>query len=276
MIVPIMIYGSEIWGFENMKIIERLHLKFLKLICPLRNSTPNYNLYGEFGREPIYIRIYKRVIIFWHKLATYTGTTKMSSLLFDYMHSNAPDILIRFKWFSFVKKIIADCGLNEIYDNPTLCTSTWLGSTVERILKDQNLQNWRSSVEESSKGFYYRYYKQELIFEHYLYMPKSIYLPILRFRTSNHNLPVETGRWTNTPRNERTCTLCNSPAVGDELHYLFRCQALHQQRLMFLPKYIKPWSNIHTLITLFSSKKAKDIKKNLSKFITSLSLTVKS
>ena len=28
-ILPILLYGSEIWGFENIDIIERIHLHFL-------------------------------------------------------------------------------------------------------------------------------------------------------------------------------------------------------------------------------------------------------
>ena len=30
-VVPIIIYGCEIWGFSNLTLIETLHLKFAKL-----------------------------------------------------------------------------------------------------------------------------------------------------------------------------------------------------------------------------------------------------
>ena len=39
-ILPILIYGSEIWGFENLDIIEKLHNDFLRTITKLRKSTP--------------------------------------------------------------------------------------------------------------------------------------------------------------------------------------------------------------------------------------------
>ena len=29
-VAPVLSYGSEVWGFENLDLIERLHLKFLK------------------------------------------------------------------------------------------------------------------------------------------------------------------------------------------------------------------------------------------------------
>ena len=32
MVEPILLYGSEIWGYENIKIIEQVHLGFCKRI----------------------------------------------------------------------------------------------------------------------------------------------------------------------------------------------------------------------------------------------------
>jgi hypothetical protein len=46
---PILLYGGEIWGFGNIDIIERVHLKFCKLILNLKKSTPNFMIYGELG-----------------------------------------------------------------------------------------------------------------------------------------------------------------------------------------------------------------------------------
>ena len=49
-------YGCETWGFENNEIIERIHLKFCKLLLHLKTSTPDYMVYGELGRYPISIK----------------------------------------------------------------------------------------------------------------------------------------------------------------------------------------------------------------------------
>jgi hypothetical protein len=52
---PITLYGCEAWGFGNNEIIERLHLKFCKLLVHLKTSTPEYMVYDELGRYPIRI-----------------------------------------------------------------------------------------------------------------------------------------------------------------------------------------------------------------------------
>lgn len=50
---PVLLYGSEIWGFGNLDILERVQLKFYKYIFNLKKSTPSYMIYGELGITPL-------------------------------------------------------------------------------------------------------------------------------------------------------------------------------------------------------------------------------
>ena len=40
-------------------------------------------------------------------------------------------------------------------------------------------------------------------------LSRQDYLPLLKFRTANHFLPVDTGRYDGTHFEERKCDLCN-------------------------------------------------------------------
>ena len=53
-VVPVLLYGCDIWGFESLDIIERIHLKFLKYIFSLISSTLTYMVYEETGRFFLY------------------------------------------------------------------------------------------------------------------------------------------------------------------------------------------------------------------------------
>ena len=72
-ILPIITYGCEIWGYENLEIFERIHTKFLRSITKCRKSTPLYMLYGELGRYPLKMTIKTRIIGFWTRTITGFG-----------------------------------------------------------------------------------------------------------------------------------------------------------------------------------------------------------
>ena len=50
LILPILTYGCEIWGYENTKQLEKLHLQFCRNILGVRTTTPNVMTQGELGR----------------------------------------------------------------------------------------------------------------------------------------------------------------------------------------------------------------------------------
>ena len=52
-VLPVLIYVCEIWGFENLAIIEKVLLQIFKYTLHLKNSTQLCMIYGELGRLQI-------------------------------------------------------------------------------------------------------------------------------------------------------------------------------------------------------------------------------
>ena len=52
-IKPILMYGCEICGFGDLRVIEQVQLKFLKFIFTIKKSTTNCIVYGETGVLPL-------------------------------------------------------------------------------------------------------------------------------------------------------------------------------------------------------------------------------
>jgi hypothetical protein len=68
LIEPILLYSSEILGFENFAVLKRIHLQFFKRILSVRFSTPSFMVYSETGCYPLQIKIKLRVLNFGVKL----------------------------------------------------------------------------------------------------------------------------------------------------------------------------------------------------------------
>ena len=262
-VLPIMTYASEIWGFENVQILERTHAAFLRRITKTKKSTPHYMLYAELGRYPIEIIIKVRMVGFWNRLGT-SKQTKLSALLYNVLH-NTPGL--KCKWINYVKQIFIDTGKFNIWLSPDPSHYNNLNSCIKRILIDQNLQKWNASLENSSKGINYKLFKETIELERYfLTLPPKQYLTLVKFRTSNHRFPVETCRWEGIPLADRKCNLCDKNDIADEVHYLLICPFFAEHRSNYIDRYFYRRPNILKFKELLCINSVVKLKK-LCKFI---------
>ena len=67
LVLPILLYSSEVWGFEDLKMVESFHLKFCKMFLNVNNKTSSLMVYGELGRAPLHVLVHTRMLTFWFK-----------------------------------------------------------------------------------------------------------------------------------------------------------------------------------------------------------------
>ena len=115
-------YGSEIWGYENIDILEKVHVQFCKLLLDLKTSTPNAMVYGELGRYPLTVKL--KILSFWSKLID-GKQSKLSSLIYKllYLKTHGNNT---FSWISFVKSILDDCGFSNVWHTKNFISHKWL------------------------------------------------------------------------------------------------------------------------------------------------------
>ena len=158
LVKPILLYGCEIWGFGNVDVIERVQLKFIKYILKLKNSTPNYMVYGELGMMPLKIDIYTRMISYWGKINEQTpNTNNLRNSVYNaarsfYNYSNITNNSFYFKWVHCIRSILCNCGLSGIWENHTFPNQKWLSLTIKRKLTDIYLGEWYQDVD-SNKNY---------------------------------------------------------------------------------------------------------------------------
>ena len=233
-VLPILLYACEVWGFENTEIIERVHTEFLRKITKARKSTPKYMLYAELGRYPLSIIIKQRKVNFWTRLLT-GKTSKLSYKIYQFM-LNLNDT--EFKWINYVQSILINLGRYDIWIRQSENTSPYLGKQIKSNLCDQFPQSWTAELQSSSKGKNYSIYKNHTNRENYINTLSGPSLLIMfKFRTANHKLPVEVGRWANVELSDRKCLLCQNNQIGDEFHYLLECPFFLNERKQYIDPY---------------------------------------
>jgi hypothetical protein len=239
MVVPILLYGSEVWGYENLNIIESLHLKFCKILLNVKNTTSNCCVYGELGREPLDLSAHTRMICFWSRIIT-AKQSKLTKILYNVVFKLDRDVSCTFTstWINCVKDILIKCDLESVWENQItfdISRINWLKSTVNVKLKELFHEKWSFDVYNSSKCLNYRIFKENFIFENYLIqLPANLRQYLTKLRCASHKLPIEKGRFLNITRDERICNLCLLDEIGDEFHYLFKCTHFNNHRMKYI------------------------------------------
>lgn len=270
---PILLFGAEIWGYGNLDVLERIQLRFLKHILKMKNSTPNNMVYGETGCYPLQIDIEERIISFWSRIYTFENaqTSKLSVVMYQHLYKlscnlNANILKRRFPWLHAVKTILLKTGLSNIWDSQSCLNIKWLKLSVRLKLKDLFINEWFACVENSNKSITYRIFKHSFGMESYLSNTPKLYLfYMIKFRTRNHRLPVETGGWSKIPIHLRVCNLCQNQ-LGDEFHFLFQCPIFEIERKLYLKPYFYRRPSTFKMDQLFNTTSKSDFLK-LCKFV---------
>ena len=133
---------------------------------------------------------------------------------------------------------------------------------IKQRLEDQYEQQRRDEINESSKCTLYRIFKTEFKFEKCLsFLPLYERKTFCKFRTCNHKLPIEVGRYKNTSIINRICIFCNNNTLCDEFLFVLECSIFSEVRNQFLPKYCHQRSNVLKFKNIVSSQKPNVIKR---------------
>ena len=176
MILPILLYGCEIWGYENLECIEVFYRKFLKDILRLNKQTTNCMVYGEAGRTPLSIMVKTRMICYWHK--TVTGAeNKLSYRMAHFLgklHENRHEnrqYSYSSPWIKNIEHILNTCGMANVWMDPNSVNHNWLKKAIELRLSDMYIHEWESQLNNRSSCVTYRQIKPYFKQERYLTLP---------------------------------------------------------------------------------------------------------
>ena len=266
LIQPILLYGSEIWGYNKLDIIERVQTSFYKQLLKLNGTTPHCTVLGEVGCVKMEDIVKNKMLNFWARLAL-GNQSKIAYSVYKVMRAKYESGEFKSQWLSKIHTMLNDIGLSNIWisDNP-ICAK-WFKHSIQLKINDISVQNWRAEVESCGWCRCYKLMKSDRKLEKYLVdLNTKEAIALCKFRASNHKLPIVTGRFDKIKKEDRTCPLCSLNEVGDEFHYTFQCSYFNKERRTFLRPYY--WNHKEPVMShlLFQSEDTKELS-NLAKLV---------
>ena len=229
MIVPILLYCSEIWntfsGFDARKWdsceVEKQHTQMIKRCLGVNRSTTNNMVRAEVGRTPLQIQALCRT---WSyiKYITDKNDTELVKKAYEFELSNAdPNFKLGLSTVgNDIRKTI--CNVTKTTENVTNISKT----RVKKILVNDYIAKWKVDLPSISKARTFALHKTSYNFEPYLDLVKirRHRVALSKLRLSDHSLMIEVGRH-RRPKlelGERTCNICPN-IIEDETHFLVTC-----------------------------------------------------
>ena len=266
LIVPILNYGSEVWGFHQARDIERVHLSFCKRVLGVKKSTQNDFIYGLLGRMPMYLSRQLRIVKYWLKIVSgqksmYVNVVYNSCL--ERIDKNSTS-----NWAYNVKQLLFRYGFGNVWVSQGVDDPDVFYNEFRTRLMDIFAQEWKSRLADSTRAVFYRNVVSDCKFSALLDVVniKSHRIALTRLVASSHRLRVETGRWVRPPipRDERLCPICNKQK--DEYHIIFECRRFSDLRKKLIPAYYLRNISMFKCVQIFSDDHKKTVR-NLAKFI---------
>ena len=173
--------------------------------------------------------------------------------------------LFKSDWLEFLRNTLVECGMLNIWESNQSVSINVLKSRVQNKLKENFIHKWLNDLSIMPSCDVYANFKTNFAPEPYLIeLPPCLRLSLCRFRLSNTRLPKILGRYTNTPRDQRFCTLCTMvEKLGDEFHLLFECNhpQLVQLRVKYIPNSYLNQPSMQKCIDLIGNENPEIIRK---------------
>ena len=257
MVTPILLYGCEVWCPAMSDFASKLQLRFYKIIMKVRKTTPTCMVYGELGQFPLELQAKGRLLSFWYNLVDVNNSNKLSSILYKFLHNSYTKFNgYKSPYLSFVETTLNGLGLSGMWlkQFEMDVSVSWFKAKLKESLRDQYIQQWFKDVDTKDGCYNYRMFKTVFEYENFLHkLPQNLVYPLLRFRTLNHRLPVQSGRIDNIPRGERICTKCNTNDIGDEFHYIMTCPFFTDSRRKFIAQRYYKFPNAIKFHALYNN-----------------------
>ncbi len=246
---PILTYNCEIsqaylpkkWKFDKFKEnllninkeLNKVVLGFLRQILGVHKKTTNLATMAETGKLPISYKIFISTFKYWIRAFTCESDLVREAITCNNLNFQKGGQ----SWTRIIHFLLKLTGMQNIHPTSNIKSNEKLVKSFKIKLRTSLLSIIQTGMTNSPKLDFYNKFKKSLKFESYLdNVPRHLRIHVTRLRLSSHNLPVETLRYNKVKikREDRLCKICTLKEVGDEDHYLHRCNEMTDLRNSFI------------------------------------------
>jgi len=105
LVLPVLTYGSEVWGFNHVCAVERIHLQYCKYLLGVKKCTQNDFVYGELGRKPLQCQRLYNIVKFWIKIMQ-SDDHKYIKIVYNILRNDMLDRPTCTNWCSLLQSLL--------------------------------------------------------------------------------------------------------------------------------------------------------------------------
>ena len=147
-VMPVLCYGSEIWGFKEYSILEQVQINFFKRFLGVNRCAPGITVLGDCGRNKIVVHTLLKCIIYWLKLVRLPRERCTSKC---YIMLYVLDQRGKHNWATSIKNILNSCGFSYVWHEQGVGDERIFLDTFTQRLKDVDFQSWEGELRTYSK-----------------------------------------------------------------------------------------------------------------------------
>ncbi len=156
-VVPIMDYGSGVWGYHNSEAGDKIQFRAIRYFLGIHPKSPLLALEGDMGWNSCKIRQLINMICVWNRLIN-MDENRLTKRVFKW------DYIIYKNMCFEVKEIFSSIQLQRIYDDMNECSL----NTIECNLTEHRNNQWKELLTPKPKLCTYMKFKDNIYTEKYV------------------------------------------------------------------------------------------------------------
>ena len=186
---------------------ESVHLQYCKYILRVNRSTSNILVRGELGRDPVKLVIDMRTVQTSKNFLNSKNDLVYQALKLDeeMYDSQVPNTFTCY--LKFIESTV-NHAKSEAVD-------TYGKVKIRKLMQSYHKEMWKRKMPVNPKANFAGGFKTTINFEKYFEKieDQNLRIPLTKFRLSDHELNIETGRHRNIPRSDRHYPFCKPDIV---------------------------------------------------------------